>query len=231
MQDMSGDRLEENRESALEREIRVKDALIHEVHHRVKNNLQTVESLLRLHIRCCTSEEARGVLVEAAVRLRSMAVVHEMLTEAAKERVEVVELARRVTQQVKVGMRGDSDDFRIEVIGEPHRAPGSTAMSLALVIAEITCNSFEHGFAGADHGRIDILFEQTGSGLKVTVADDGRGLPSGFDLRKQSSMGLTLMRALVEDDLRSRLEEVPVPTGACFSFVVPNSVFEESTAA
>ena len=78
----------EEREQALAREIRVKDALIHEVHHRVKNNLQTVESLMRLHIRRCPSEEARSVLVEAAGRLRSMAIAHEMLSEATKEQVD-----------------------------------------------------------------------------------------------------------------------------------------------
>ena len=76
----------EEREQALAREIRVKDALIHEVHHRVKNNLQTVESLMRLHIRRCPSEEARSVLVEAAGRLRSMAIAHEMLSEQPRNR-------------------------------------------------------------------------------------------------------------------------------------------------
>lgn len=216
-----------DRESDLEREIRVKDALIHEVHHRVKNNIQTVESLLRLHIRCCPPGDARDVLFEAAVRLRSMAVVHEMLSDATKERVDVVELARRVTDQVKTGMCGDSDGFRIDVAGEPRFAPSSAAMSLGLVIAEMTCNSFEHGFAGKDRGRIEIRFEQTASGLRVTVADDGRGLPDGFDLHERSSMGLTLMRTLVEDDLRSRLDVIPTREGACFAFEVPGSIFHE----
>lgn len=220
-----------NRESALEREIRVKDALIHEVHHRVKNNIQTVESLLRLHIRCCPPGDARDVLFEAAVRLRSMAVVHEMLSDATKERVDVVELARRVTDQVKTGMCGGSDAFRIDVVGEPRFAPSSVAMSLALVIAEITCNSFEHGFAGKTHGLIDIRFEETERGLKVTISDDGCGLPSDFDLQKQSSMGLTLMRTLIEDDLRSRLDVVPTQAGACFSFMVPACIFDKPTSA
>lgn len=92
----------EEREQALAREIRVKDALIHEVHHRVKNNLQTVESLMRLHIRRCPSEEARNVLVEAAGRLRSMAIAHEMLSEATKEQVDAIELARRVSSRSKL---------------------------------------------------------------------------------------------------------------------------------
>lgn len=107
----------EEREQALAREIRVKDALIHEVHHRVKNNLQTVESLMRLHIRRCPSEEARSVLVEAAGRLRSMAIAHEMLSEATKEQVDAIELARRVSQQVKTSMCGDSSQFCIKVTG------------------------------------------------------------------------------------------------------------------
>jgi len=217
----------EEREQALAREIRVKDALIHEIHHRVKNNLQTVESLMRLHIRRCPSEEARSVLVEAAGRLRSMAIAHEMLSEAAKEQVDVIELARRVSQQVKTSMCGDSSRFFITVTGTPRLIPGSVSISLALVIAEITCNSFEHGFAEETQGNVNISLEQTEKGLRVTISDDGCGLPSGFTIQGQTSMGLTLMRTLVEDDLRSELEEVATPIGACFTFEIPNSILNE----
>ena len=207
----------EEREQALAREIRVKDALIHEVHHRVKNNLQTVESLMRLHIRRCPSEEARSVLVEAAGRLRSMAIAHEMLSEATKEQVDAIELARRVSQQVKTSMCGDSSRFCITVTGAPRLIPGSVSISLALVIAEITCNSFEHGFAEETQGNVNISLKQTEKGLRVTIGDDGCGLPSGFTVQGQTSMGLTLMRTLVEDDLRSELEEVATPIGTCFT--------------
>lgn len=217
----------EEREQALAREIRVKDALIHEVHHRVKNNLQTVESLMRLHIRRCPSEEARSVLVEAAGRLRSMAIAHEMLSEATKEQVDAIELARRVSQQVKTSMRGDSSRFCITVTGAPRLIPGSASISLALVIAEITCNSFEHGFAEETQGNVNISLKQTEKGLRVTIGDDGCGLPSGFTIQGQTSMGLTLMRTLVEDDLRSELEEVATPIGACFTFEIPNLILNE----
>lgn len=217
----------ERREQELTREIRVKDALIHEVHHRVKNNLQTVESLMRLHIRRCPSEEARGVLVEAAGRLRSMAIAHEMLSEATKEQVDAIELARRVSQQVKTSMRGDSDQFCITVTGTPRFIPGSVSINLALVIAEITCNSFEHGFTEETQGNVNISLDQTEKGLRVTIGDDGCGLPNGFTIHGQTSMGLTLMRTLVEDDLRSGLEEVATPIGACFTFEIPNSILNE----
>lgn len=217
----------EGREQELAREIRVKDALIHEVHHRAKNNLQTVESLMRLHIRRCPSEEARSVLVEAAGRLRSMAIAHEMLSEATKEQVDAIELARRVSQQVKISMCGDSDRFCITVTGAPRFIPGSVSISLALVIAEITCNSFEHGFAEETQGNVNISLEQTEKGLRVTIGDDGCGLPNGFTIQGQTSMGLSLMRTLVEDDLRSELEEVATPIGACFAFEIPNSILDE----
>lgn len=217
----------EGREQELAREIRVKDALIHEVHHRVKNNLQTVESLMRLHIRRCPSKEARSVLVEAAGRLRSMAIAHEMLSEATQEQVDAIELARRVSQQVKTSMCGDSDRFCITVTGAPRFIPGSVSISLALVIAEITCNSFEHGFAEETQGNVNISLEQTEKGLRVTIGDDGCGLPNGFTIQGQTSMGLTLMRTLIEDDLRSELEEVATPIGACFAFEIPNSILDE----
>ena len=126
----------------------------------MKNNLQTVESLMRLHIRRCPSEEARSVLVEAAGRLRSMAIAHEMLSEATKEQVDAIELARRVSQQVKTSMCGDSSRFCITVTGT--RAYSRIRFqSLALVIAEITCNSFEHGFAEETQGNVNISLKQT----------------------------------------------------------------------
>lgn len=218
-------------EASLAREVRVRDALIHEVHHRVKNNLQTVESLMRLHIRRCDSEEARNVLEEASCRLRSMAVVHAMLSEAVAERVDAIELARKVAAQVKLGLCGDTDAFRIEVLGRPRLIPGSMATSLALVIAEITHNSFEHGFSGRGRGEVRIVFEEGPERLAITICDNGRGLPPGFDLDSPASMGLTLMKTLVEDDLRGRIEAVDSPLGACFLFTVPNRLLDEAGAS
>ena len=74
---------------------------------------------------------------------------------------------------------------------------------------------------------MNISLEQTEKGLRVTINDDGCGLPSGFTIQGQTSMGLTLMRTLVEDDLRSELEEVATPIGACFTFEIPNSILNE----
>lgn len=74
---------------------------------------------------------------------------------------------------------------------------------------------------------MNISLKQTEKGLRVTIGDDGCGLPSGFTIQGQTSMGLTLMRALVEDDLRSELEEVATPIGACFTFEIPNLILNE----
>lgn len=156
-----------------------------------------------------------------------MAIAHEMLSEATKEQVDAIELARRVSQQVKTSMCGDSSRFCITVTGTPRLIPGSVSISLALVIAEITCNSFEHGFAEETQGNVNISLKQTEKGLRVTIGDDGCGLPSGFTIQGQTSMGLTLMRTLVEDDLRSELEEVATPIGACFTFEIPNLILNE----
>lgn len=213
----------------LQRERRIRTALIHEVHHRVKNNLQTVESLLRIHLRRVESPEARDALQEASSRLRAMAIVHEMLSEAPNDELDLITLTREIAEQVRRAFTGDDAAFAVHVEGGSPPLCGSMATSMALVVAEIVHNSFEHGFAGRNHGTVRIAFESDASQLRVTIADDGCGLPRGFSLHNPTSMGLTLMKTLVEDDLQGSLQVAASASGACFHFTVPHAVLAPST--
>lgn len=210
----------------LEREMHIRETLIHEVHHRVKNNLQTIESLLRMDYRRSDSPEAKRALLEASNRLRSMAVVHEMLSTSHHEELDLLQLIRNVADQVKNGFIGPDSSFQVNVDGQSQCVDGSKATSIALIVAEITHNSFEHGFANKDHGSVDITIELQSSVLVVTISDDGIGLPENFSLETSTSMGLTLMKVLAEEDLQGSIEAMSNPEGhgARFRFSTPLSI-------
>ncbi|MCX8006956.1 MAG: sensor histidine kinase [Coriobacteriia bacterium] len=186
-----------------EQEIRVKEATIREVHHRVKNNLQTIASLLRIQARRASSDEARRALSEAVDRVASMAVVHEMLASATEEAVEFGAVARTVVDMVLKGMGGDGRTRAI-VEGETGLVPAATATSLALVLAELVHNAVEHGIGGGS-GTVTVTLRRLPEALVLVVRDSGAGLPEGFDPLASGNLGLAIVRTVVEEDLRGTL--------------------------
>jgi two-component system, sensor histidine kinase PdtaS len=205
-----------------ERELVSKDATIREVHHRVKNSLQTVAALLRLQSRRLEGDAARSALDEAVRRIGSIALVHETLSAAGQSRVGFDEVADRVlalAQDMVV-----SPGARIARIGSFGPLPEQVATPLALVLAELVHNALEHGLAGHP-GSIDVeVRRRPGQRLEVTVRDDGTGLPAGFDPAFSSGLGLQIARTLVEHELRGPLvlsRRAGGGTEATISVVVP----------
>ncbi|MCL4078843.1 sensor histidine kinase [Coriobacteriia bacterium Es71-Z0120] len=186
-----------------EQEIRVKEATIREVHHRVKNNLQTVASLLRIQARRASSGEAKRALTEAVDRVASMAVVHEMLAAATEEAVDFTAVARTVVDMVVRGMAAEAT-ARARVEGETGLVPAATATSLALVLAELVHNAIEHGLR-AEAGEVTVTLSRTADTLVLSVRDTGPGLPEGFDPGASGNLGLAIVRTVVEEDLRGSL--------------------------
>ncbi|MBB3040779.1 histidine kinase N-terminal domain-containing protein [Nocardioides sp. LMS-CY] len=198
-----------------DRELVTKDATIREIHHRVKNNLQTVAALLRLQARRIDNESARLALEEAVRRVGSIAIVHEILSQAVEERVdfdEIVDpLGRMVTEVSAVGSR-----VRVRRSGSFGELPSEAATALAMVITELLQNAVEHGYDPADAdltGEIVLSAQRLVGRLHVSVDDDGRGLPEDFDLEGQGSLGLSIVRTLVESELGGQLELGPGPGG------------------
>ncbi len=188
-----------------EAEIKVKEATIREVHHRVKNNLQTVASLLRIQARRSESEEARRALSEAMERVGSMAVVHELLAGSTEERIDFTEAAHTVVDMVARGLAGEGRRIRVVVEGSTGSVPAQVATSLALVIAELTHNAIEHGFGPDEQGVVTVSLRRLAGELVVTVRDDGIGLPAAFDAEASANLGLAIVRTIVHDDLRGTL--------------------------
>ena len=188
-----------------EAELKVKEATIREVHHRVKNNLQTISALLRIQARRSGSPEVSRALAEAVERVSSMAVVHEMLSTSTDETVDFTEAARTVVDMVRQGLAGGGGAVSVEVEGTTGVVPASTATSLALVIAELVHNAIEHGLGPRATGQVVVSMRRLPGELFLQVRDDGAGLPDDFDLGSSAHLGLAIVRTVVEDDLRGTL--------------------------
>ncbi len=187
-----------------EQELKVKEATIREVHHRVKNNLQTIASLLRIQARRAGSEEVEHALGEAGERISSMAVVHEMLAGSTAEQVDFAGAAATVIDMVRQSLVGPEDRVEVSVEGSTGEVPASVATSLALVTAELVHNAIEHGIAGRG-GSVTVSMRRLPDEVRLVVRDDGTGLPKGFDLDSSANLGLAIVKTLVEDDLRGSL--------------------------
>jgi two-component system, sensor histidine kinase PdtaS len=196
-----------------ERELLTKDATIREIHHRVKNNLQTVAALLRLQARRVHAPEAREALAEAVRRVGSIAVVHETLSHASEEIVDFDDIAQRV-----IMMAGEVSAAEVPVLpvikGSFGLLSASMATPLAMVLAELLQNALQHGLArSAGPALLEVSAIRESERLCVTVADNGAGLPDGFDPEATTSLGLQIVRTLVVGELGGRLRIAPRPGG------------------
>ena len=199
-----------------ERELMTKDATIREIHHRVKNNLQTVAALLRLQARRLSAPEARAALEEAVRRVGSIAIVHETLSHTPEEIVDFDDIAERVA-----AMAGEVSAPEVRVVpvvkGRFGLLPAAVATPLALVLTELLQNALQHGLAHPpgvpSGGTLQVTVDRAPGRLTVTVEDNGVGLPDGFSLDTATSLGLQIVRTLVVSELGGRLEISPRPSG------------------
>ena len=194
-----------------DRELVTKDATIREIHHRVKNNLQTVAALLRLQARRIDVPEGRHALEEAVRRVGSIAIVHETLSQSFDEFVDFDDVADRLRLMVaEVSSHGA--DVRTVREGSFGTLTAEVATPLAMVLTEVLQNAVEHGFGGGA-GRITVGASRSGSLLRVRVDDDGGGLPPGFDVEGSTSLGLSIVHTLVTSELGGRLSVGAGPEG------------------
>jgi two-component sensor histidine kinase len=182
-----------------ERELVTKDATIKEIHHRVKNNLQTVAALLRLQARRFAEPEARLALDEAVRRVASIAIVHETLSQGLDEHVDFDDVCDRLCQMVGE-VAAETAQLSTRRTGSFGQLSAEVATPMAMVLTEIFQNAAEHGFAGRP-GRLEIDVLRLAGRLQVTIDDDGRGLPADFDPEVSSNLGLSIVRTLVESEL------------------------------
>jgi len=193
-----------------ERQLVTKDATIREIHHRVKNNLQTVAALLRLQARRIQSEEGVLALQHAMSRVQAIAIVHEILSQTFDGRVEFDDVMDRLLRHVGdvASSRGNVTARRDGTFGE---VAAAAATSLSLVLTELCQNAIEHGFSSGA-GEVVVRPVRRGSTLRIEVTDNGRGLPDDFQAGNTSSLGLSIVETLVSD-LHGQFELGPNPDG------------------
>ncbi len=204
-----------------DRQILGKDATIREIHHRVKNNLQTVAALLRMQARRMTDPAARSALEESVRRVASIAAVHETLSTALGEQVEFDAIATKVLDMcAEVATTGAP--VTVVRTGSFGVLAGEVATSLAMVLTELVQNAVEHAYPDGRPGRIDVVVDRAPHALVVQVIDDGAGLPAGFDLAASKRLGLQIVRTLVSAELGGQLVLEPaVPRGTKAELRVP----------
>jgi two-component sensor histidine kinase len=185
-----------------------KDATIREIHHRVKNNLQTVAALLRLQARRTTIPEARRVLAESVRRVNSIALVHESLSGSVSELVDLDELVDTVLPAIGDGATAES---RAKVFREGSfgTLPAALATPLVLVLTELVHNALAHAFEPGRTGEVRVIARRSGGVLDVVVADDGNGMPPSFDPEQSDGLGLQIVRTLLGSELDSSLQVRP----------------------
>jgi two-component sensor histidine kinase len=215
----------------LDRLLLSKDAAIREVHHRVKNNLQTISSLLSLQARRVEDRAARIALHEAERRVRSIALVHEILSRDPTEQVPFAEIVVSLVQMAEDSVVS-AQPIMISTAGDLGDVAADVATPLAVTVAELLQNAVEHGFdpdlVGEDGvdgarpanldsegtaamGHVVVTMANLGTELTVAVQDDGVGLPEGFDLERSTSLGLSIVRDLVVSQLEGHIAMEGLP--------------------
>jgi len=208
----------------LDRLLLSKDAAIREVHHRVKNNLQTISSLLSLQARRVGVREGRVALREAERRVRSIALVHEILSREPGDEVPFDDIVDSLVQMAEDSVVS-SQPIEISVSGNLGDVTADVATPLAVTLAELLQNAVEHAFAdgeGTDEpdavlegagggtgpmpvGHVQVKLANDGTHLQIEVRDDGCGVPENFDIEETTSLGLSIVRDLVVSQLEGTI--------------------------
>lgn len=208
-------------EIALRASLREKDVLLKEVHHRVKNNLQILDSLIALQADCFTNPELGQAFQVMRNRIRSIALVHERLYRSRD--LGAVDMKGYVTDLVRQIVRSHDPDQGGEALLRFELGDVSLgvdqAIPLGLLLTELVINACKHALRPGSPRALRVELDCPGEACRLLVSDEGPGLPEGFDLESGQTMGMQLVRALV-GQLHGRLRVLPGP-GACFEVVFP----------
>jgi two-component sensor histidine kinase len=215
-------------EEGLKESLKVKEVLMREIHHRVKNNLQVISSLLRLQSRHVPDDTYRHMIQDSERRLQSMAIIHEKLYRSddfagIDYRAYVQSLAASLFDSFGV----EPDRIRFACSAPPTWLSVDAATPCGLIAYELLANALKHAFPDNRRGTISVALDHLGHGTyRLTIADDGIGLPAGFDLESSETVGLRLLQTLIKQ-LRATLEVKGQP-GASFAITFHDVDFRAS---
>src|SRR6478735_251598 len=200
-----------------------KDATIREIHHRVKNNLQTVAALLRMQARRSGDPSVQQALSESVRRVASIAMVHETLSTSPDDRVDLDQIVDRLVPMIS-DVAAAETSARVRRFGTFGILGAELATPLVMVLAEVVQNALQHAFVPeTPGGLVSITVERSAKELDIVVSDDGIGLPDGFAVENASGLGLQIVRTLVEAELLGSIEmdTNPSEAGTSVRIVIP----------
>ena len=180
-------------------------AMMQEMHHRIKNNLQTVADLLSLEMSRNPQPGVQESLRDSITRIKGIAAAHEMLSAEHVGSTDITELARLVSETARRSMVRTDQHIETHVQGPSIFLTSKQATAFALVLNELVSNAIEHGFREREEGRIQVELDWDGAEVWVRVQDNGAGLPPHFDLATSKGLGLQIARTLVEKDLGGKM--------------------------
>jgi PAS domain S-box-containing protein len=177
-----------------------KEVLLKEVHHRVKNNMQVISSLLNLQSRQIKDPDVLEMFKESQRRIRSMALIHERLYQSSDlSRIEFSQYLRNLATHLFHSYQADSSRIHLKIDAEEVFLNINTAIPCGLIVNELISNALKHGFPEGRSGQLDIdLRRVAGDGYVLRVKDDGVGFPEGLDFRKTETLGMQIISTLVE---------------------------------
>lgn len=207
-----------------EKELILKSVAIKEMHHRVKNNLQTIASLLRLQSRRSDNLETRQVLGESMNRILSIASTHEVLAQSGVDRVKIGEVIGNIKNNTLRYFARPVFDITISLEGDDFEVDSEIATSIALIINELLQNSLKYAFEGRSSGLVRIVVSRGELYSRIQIIDDG----NGFDVEdiNLNRLGLSIVRTLVKDKLRGNLNVESGPAGTCVTFDFRNGILD-----
>lgn len=181
--------------------LRIKETLLNEMNHRVKNNLTQIAGILNIRRRRSQSPEVRQELLESVERIQGIAAAHDLLSTSLLSVARIDEIARKIAMIVQSNLVPPTMSIRFRIGSIPYFLPTEEATTLAIVFNELIANAIEHGFEGRERGEIRMSAAREDNRLVVRVADDGAGLPEDVS-KPTEGLGLQLVRGLVETGLR-----------------------------
>jgi PAS domain S-box-containing protein len=211
-------------ERELEERLAERETLLRELHHRTKNNLQVVGSLLSIEAGELEDEKSRAALRDMGRRVETMAMAHELIYKS--DSLSRIELGPYLRDIAALAIEGAGPSRRIELeFGSPRiEAAIETASPLGIVVNELVTNSIKHGFRDGRGGKIRLSLERSGGGpLALKYADDGEGLPPDFDPDRAGHIGMILIQSLVKGQLRGTMSYAGEGGFSCeLSFMPPS---------
>jgi PAS domain S-box-containing protein len=193
-------------EEKLVASVEEKEVLLREIHHRVKNNLQLISGLLDMTMMRSTDESINSVLTDIMLKIQTMAQIHTRLYESKlMGKINITDQFRDQVLALTNIFSHKGHEISCEINSDEIFLPVDLALPCALVVNEILSNAYKHAFTGKKQGKIIISARMANDLIKITVRDDGVGLPDNFDISLSKSLGLKLIRTLVQHQLKGKL--------------------------